>query len=411
MAIPVAILGHGTVGSGVVEVLERKAASIRAKAGVDLYVKRILDIREFPQLPYADRFTKNYDDILSDPDIQVVVEVMGGVSPAFDFVSAALNAGKSVVTSNKELVAAKGAQLLALAREKNLNFLFEASVGGGIPILRPLHQSLSGDDVNEIIGILNGTTNFILTKMIREGMAFEEALALAQSLGYAEANPAADVEGLDACRKICILASLAFETHIYPDSVPTEGISDITLEDVQYAEDEGCVIKLLGQTKRKGDKCLILTGPALVSRESPLAGVEDVFNAILVRGDVTDDVMFYGKGAGKLPTASAVVSDIIDCVIADGSIPTLHWKDGDGSNLLDWKDDLAPRYIRCQGEGLFEKIASVFGEVRLLRRKGKPVGEEAFITLPLSGYQLEEKLEALQSKDVTLLGNLRVLAE
>ena len=406
--IAVAVLGHGVVGSGVVEVLERSRASIGKKAGADLYVKKILDIREFPHLPYAHLFTKNFEEIVYDPEIRVVVEVMGGVTPAFDFVSAALRAGKSVVTSNKELVAAKGAALVALAREHGQNFLFEASVGGGIPIIRPLHQSLAADEIDEIVGILNGTTNFILTKMIRENMGFDAALKMAQELGYAEANPAADVEGIDTCRKICILASLAFGSHVYPDKVPTQGITSVTLEDIQYAEDENCVIKLLGHTRRLNGKCFAVTGPCLVSRESPLAGVDDVFNAILVRGEVTGDVVFYGKGAGKLPTASAVVSDIIDCVTADGPIATLQWSDSDGNNVIDSREDAVPRYLRCRGEGLFAKIGAAFGEVHLLRRPGKPADEEAFTTAPISGYELEEKLAALTAQGVEVLSTMRV---
>ncbi len=406
--IAVAVLGHGVVGSGVVEVLERSRASISKKAGTDLYVKKILDIRDFSHLPYGHLFTKSFDEIVSDPEIRVVVEVMGGISPAFEYVSAALRAGKSVVTSNKELVAAKGAALVQLAREHGQNFLFEASVGGGTPIIRPLHQSLVADEIDEIVGILNGTTNFILTKMIQENMGFDEALKIAQKLGYAEANPAADVEGLDTCRKICILASLAFGSHVYPDTVEMQGITNITLEDIQYAEDENCVIKLLGQTRRIDGKCFVSTGPCLVSKESPLARVDDVFNAILVRGEVTGDVVFYGKGAGKLPTASAVVSDIIDCVTAEGPIATLQWSDSDGSNVIDAREDVCPRYLRCRGKGLLAKIGAAFGEVHILRRPGKPADEEAFTTAPVSGYELEEKLAALASQGVEVLSNLRV---
>ena len=234
--VKIAIMGHGTVGSGVVEVLTTHADSITSRAKQEIDIKYILDLREFPDSPLADRFTKSFDDILNDPEILVVVEVMGGLHPAYDYVKSCLEAGKSVVTSNKELVAAKGAELLKIAQEKNLNFLFEASVGGGIPIIRPMSQCLAANDVVEVAGILNGTTNFILTKMINEDMSFEDALALAQKLGYAERNPAADVEGHDACRKICILASLAYGKHVYPDQVHTEGITNISLADVKYAE-------------------------------------------------------------------------------------------------------------------------------------------------------------------------------
>ena len=311
--VEIAVMGHGVVGSGVVEVLTTHRESIARRAQEEIGIKYILDLRDFPDSPYADKFTKNFEDIVNDPEVRVVVEVMGGLRLAFEYVCRCMEAGKSVVTSNKELVAAKGAELLKIARDHNVNFLFEASVGGGIPIIRPLHQCLAANDVIEIAGILNGTTNFILTKMIRESMSFEDALALAQKLGYAERNPAADVEGHDACRKICILASLAYGKHVYPEQVHTEGITDITLADVEYAENWGGVIKLIGQVKKQtSGKLQIIVCPMFVPAESQLSSVDDVFNGILVRGDATGDVVFYGKGAGKLPTASAVVADVID---------------------------------------------------------------------------------------------------
>ena len=313
--VEIAIMGHGTVGSGVVEVLTRHEATITKRAKEEIRIKYILDLREFPDSPLADRFTKSFDDIIGDSSIRIVVEVMGGLHPAYDYVKRCLEAGKSVVTSNKELVAAKGAELLRIARDQNVNFLFEASVGGGIPIIRPMSQCLAANDVVEVAGILNGTTNFILTKMINEQMPFEDALALAQKLGYAERNPAADIEGQDACRKICILASLAYGKHVYPDQIHTEGITNISLADVQYADAWGGVVKLIGEAN------LLLSGklhsivcPMFIPRDSQLANVDDVFNGIMVRGDATGDVVFYGKGAGKLPTASAVVADVIDCV-------------------------------------------------------------------------------------------------
>ncbi len=246
----IAVMGHGVVGSGVMEVLISHKESIKKRAKEEVHVKHILDLREFPGLPYADRFTKDFSVILNDPEVKIVVEVMGGLEPAFSYVKACLENGKSVVTSNKELVAQKGAELLALAQKNNLNFLFEASVGGGIPIIRPISQCLAANEMTEIAGILNGTTNFILTKMIREHMAFDDALKLAQQLGYAERDPSADVEGVDACRKICILASLAYGTHVYPDRVHTEGITAITKEDVGYADAWGGVIKLIGEVKK-----------------------------------------------------------------------------------------------------------------------------------------------------------------
>jgi len=406
--IAIAVLGHGVVGSGIVEVLERNGESIRRKAGTDIYIKKILDVRAFPGLPYSDKFTESFEDILADEEIRVVVEVMGGLSPAYDYVREALASGKCVVTANKELVAAKGAGLVALARKNNRNFLFEASVGGGIPIIRPLHHSLAANEINEIVGILNGTTNFILTKMIREGMDFAQALALAQKQGYAEKDPSADVDGHDTCRKICILASLAFGSHVYPESVHTEGIRAVTVHDIRYAESANCVVKLLGQARRQGGKCFMLVGPALVSKESSLAGVDDVFNGILVRGDVTGDVVFYGKGAGKLPTASAVISDVIGCIGTGDAISTLHWTDSDGKNVVDWREEPGARYIRCKGKGLSGPVTEIFGAAHMLNRSGMPDNETAFLTPALSVLQLGEKLKRLRAAGAEILGSIRV---
>ena len=346
----IAVLGHGVVGSGVLEVLLSHRESIAKRAKEELNVKYILDIREFPDLPYCDRFTKDFDRILNDDSVKIVVEVMGGLEPAFSYVKACLEHGKSVVTSNKELVAAKGAELLAIAQRNNLNFLFEASVGGGIPIIRPISQCLAANEVSEIAGILNGTTNFILTKMIREHMGFEEALELAQQLGYAERDPAADVEGDDACRKICILASLAFGTHVYPRDVHTEGITHVTLGDVGYAEAWGGVIKLIGEVRTlENGKIQIEVCPMFVSRESQLSSVDDVFNGIMVRGDATGDVVFYGKGAGKLPTASAVVADVIDCVKHFKARKYLFWEDAKPGYVEPYENMVEEVFIRAKG--------------------------------------------------------------
>ena len=265
--VSVAIMGHGVVGSGVAEILLTHKQKLFASLGEEIHIKKVLDLREFPDSPIAERFTKDFEEIINDREIRVVVEVMGGLNPAYDYVKRCLKAGKSVATSNKELVAAHGAELLQIAKEENVNFLFEASVGGGIPIIRPMNQCLVANNVNEVAGILNGTTNFILTKMIEDGMQFEDALKLAQDLGFAERNPAADIEGHDACRKICILASLAYGKHVYPDMVHTEGITDITLEDVKFAEKFGYVIKLIGKVKKlEGGKIDIITAPMLVQR-------------------------------------------------------------------------------------------------------------------------------------------------
>lgn len=410
----IAVLGHGVVGSGVLEVLLTHKDSIAKRAKEEIHVKRILDLREFPQLPYSGLFTKDFQEILDDPEIKIVVEVMGGLEPAFSYTKACLEKGKSVVTSNKELVAQKGAELLALAQKNNLNFLFEASVGGGIPIIRPISQCLAANEVTEIAGILNGTTNFILTKMIREGMAFADALHLAQQLGYAERDPSADVEGVDACRKICILASLAYGTHVYPDSVHTEGITAITKEDVGYASAWGGVIKLIGEAKMlENGRLHILVSPMFISRESQLANVDDVFNGILVRGDATGDVVFYGKGAGKLPTASAVVADVIDCVRhLRSNRKILYWEDAKPDYVEPW--DVTPQdvFVRVTGEGdsdsLFDRAQQVFPKaVRLIRRDEEP-GEAGFTLPQIAEQELREKEPDLEKQGLCLANRVRI---
>ena len=410
--IEIAILGHGVVGSGVVEVLASHKDSILKRAQNEINIKYILDLKEFPDSPFADRFTKNFDDIIQDDDVKIVVEVMGGLHPAFEFVKQCLEKGKSVVTSNKELVASKGAELLKIAKDKNVNFLFEASVGGGIPIIRPLHQCLAANDVIEIAGILNGTTNFILTKMIRDQMSFEDALALAQKLGYAERNPAADIEGDDACRKICILASLAFGKHVYPDQVHTEGITKVTLGDVEYAEAWGGVIKLIGRVKMMDDgRIQIIVCPMLIPRESQLANVDDVFNGILVRGDATGDVVFYGKGAGKLPTASAVVADVIDCAKHMHARKNLFWSDSVDNYVQDYLDDITSMYIRVTSDDVSAAktdAEALFGSVELLVQKNAPKNELAFVTQPMREREIQEKLGALENKGVTIASTIRV---
>ena len=394
--ISIAILGHGVVGSGVAEVLHHNAAGIRVKAGQAIEVRRILDLRTFPDLPYADRFTTDFKDILEDPEIRIVVETMGGLHPAYDYVKACLERGKSVVTSNKELVAAKGDELLAVAREHNLNFLFEASVGGGIPILRPIDQCLAANEVFEVAGILNGTTNFMLTKMIREGMSFEGALALAQKLGYAERNPAADVEGADACRKIAILASLAFGKHVHPEEVYTEGITGITEADVAYAAACGGVIKLIGRVTRTEDGHLFcLVAPMILPREHLLAGVDDVYNGIMVRGDSVGDVVFVGRGAGKLPTASAVVADVIDEVKHLQARKYLFWGPGEPGYVRDHRLAPATMLLRfsCQEDaGALVQIGRAFGDVRMVSVPDAPDNEVAFISPSMPECLLMEKI-------------------
>ncbi len=412
MMIEIAILGHGVVGSGVVEVLATHKDSILKRAQNEIDIKYILDLKEFPDSPFADRFTKNFEDIIQDDDVKIVVEVMGGLHPAFEFVKQCLEKGKSVVTSNKELVASKGAELLKIAKEKNVNFLFEASVGGGIPIIRPIHQCLAANDVIEIAGILNGTTNFILTKMIRDQMSFEDALALAQKLGYAERNPAADIEGDDACRKICILASLAFGKHVYPDQVHTEGITKVTLGDVEYAEAWGGVIKLIGRVKMMDDhRIQIIVCPMLIPRESQLANVDDVFNGIMVRGDATGDVVFYGKGAGKLPTASAVVADVIDCAKHMHARKNLFWSDSVDNYVQDYLDDITAMYIRATTDDIAAaktEAEALFGTVELLVQKNAPKNELAFVTKPMKEREIQDKIGVLESKGVTIASTIRV---
>lgn len=395
----IAVLGYGVVGSGTVEVFYKNKENLEKKAGEPLDIKYILDVRDFPDSPYADKFVKDFNVILNDPEVSVVSEVIGGLKPAYDFVKSALTAGKSVVTSNKELVAAKGAELLAIAKEKNANFFFEASVGGGIPIIKPIHTCLEANEIDEIAGILNGTTNFILTKMIRDGIGFDEALKTAQELGYAERNPTADVEGIDACRKICILASLAFGRHVYPESVHTEGITKITLDDVSYIDSYNAKIKLIGCARRENeDEISIGVFPAVIMDESQLAGVNDVFNAILVRGDATGDVVFYGKGAGKLPTASAVVSDIVSAVKHSDTSRSLTWMDSEQSFVRPFEEFTCANYIRVpvkDSESAKTTVKEIFGDVKYLSTKGSNSGELAFITDVMREKDVQDKCAGL----------------
>ncbi len=410
--VEIAVMGYGVVGSGVVEVLTNHTENIAKRAKERIDIKYILDLREFPESPLADRFTKSFDTILNDPDVKIVVEVMGGLNPSFEYVKRCLEAGKSVVTSNKELVAAKGAELLKIAQKNNLNFLFEASVGGGIPIIRPISQCLAANDVVEIAGILNGTTNFILTKMIREQMTFEDTLALAQKLGYAERNPAADIEGYDACRKICILASLAYGRHVYPEQVHTEGITKISLADVEYAALWGGVVKLIGQVRMmKNGKLQIIVCPMFISRDSQLANVDDVFNGIMVRGDSTGDVVFYGKGAGKLPTASAVVADVIDCVKHFKARKYLFWEDGSKDYVEDYLLDSVAMFVRAGTDGeeaAVKNIHKIFGKVTRLSRKNAQNGEIAFVTDKMQEKEITAKLAELEALGTHILNTIRI---
>ncbi|MBQ8058030.1 MAG: homoserine dehydrogenase [Ruminococcus sp.] len=410
--VSVAIMGHGVVGSGVSEILLTHKQKLFASVGEELYIKHILDLRDFPEHPLADRFTKDFNDIINDIDVDIVVEVMGGLNPAYDFVKQCLLKGKSVVTSNKELVAAKGAELLQIAKDNNTNFLFEASVGGGIPIIRPINQCLVANNVSEIAGILNGTTNFILTKMINEGMDFDEALKLAQDLGYAERNPEADVEGHDACRKICILASLAYGKHIYPDAVHTQGITKITLDDVKYASIWGGVIKLIGKVKQLPDKKVdIVVAPMFIPNKSQLANIDDVFNGIMVRGDCTDDVVFYGKGAGKLPTASAVVADIIDCVKHLKNRKYLFWADSDNSSVIDYKESVTAMYLRTVSDdtaSAYNKAKELFNDIHVLECDTAKEGELAFVCEPMAYGTILDNIDALNNSGIKVESAIRI---
>ncbi len=404
--INVAIMGHGVVGSGVAEILINHADRITAKAQTPVNVKYILDLRDFPGLSYSDKFIKDFNIILNDDSVKVVVEVMGGINPAYDFVKSCLLKGKSVATSNKELVAAKGAELIRLANENNVNFLFEASVGGGIPVLRPMAQCLAANEITEITGILNGTTNFILNKMIVDNMDFDAALALAQQKGFAEKNPAADIEGHDACRKVCILAALGFGKHVYPEQVNTEGITDVTLDDVESADNFGCVVKLIGHAKKlPNGKITATVRPTLVGRDCILSGVNGVFNAIMVRGDQTGDVMFYGKGAGKEATASAVVADVIDCVKHIDARKYLYWEDGSPDYVDNSYDETVRLYVRATSDNFSELEAqyeAIFPGVSCVKNKFR--GEIAFITDSEKESLIKEKISGFKN-----LTSLKVL--
>ena len=408
----IAVIGHGVVGSGTVELFEKNKASIEKKIGRSVEVKRILDLRDFPDSPYAHKFTKNFDDILNDDEIEVVAEVAGGATFAYEYTKKLLEKGKSVVTSNKELVATKGAELLEIAKRNNVSYLFEASVGGGIPIIRPLNKCLAGNSIEQIDGILNGTTNFILTKMIREQMDFASALKMAQELGYAEKDPTADVEGHDACRKICILGSLAFGKHIYPEYVHCSGITKITLDDVEYAENAGYAIKLIGSVKPVGDKVSAMVCPRFVSKTNLMSSVDDVYNAVSVIGDGVEDVLFYGRGAGKFPTASAVVGDIIDALKHKDRRVEINWDDcTDGDYVVPYKSVESAVYVRAKAENadaVRKNISASFTKVIFLERNGRGNDEIAFITPSMAESVIDEKLELL-SDSMTVESRIRVL--
>lgn len=394
----VAVLGYGTVGSGVVEVLEKNRGLIEKRAGECLEVKYILDLREFPGDPYEDKVIHDVNVILGDPEVQIVCETMGGNEPAFTFSKKALEAGKSVCTSNKELVANHGAELIALAKAHRCNYLFEASVGGGIPIIRPLNNALTAERVEEISGILNGTTNYILTKMEKEGTDFSEALKKAQELGYAERNPEADVEGYDACRKIAILSCLMTGKTVDFKEVYTEGITKITPADFSYAAKMNRTIKLLAMSALDGADsgeepgCLAAVAPYLVSKDNPLAGVNDVFNAVFVQSNMLGESMYYGKGAGKLPTASAVVADVVDCAKHAGRHIVCLW-DEEKLHLEDFGRAKSRFFVRAEA-AKEEEITAVFGAVEKISLNEFPA-EFGFVTEVMSEAEFAQKHEAV----------------
>ncbi len=403
-----AVMGHGVVGSGVAEILINHNSLVNQKIKDEISIKYILDLRDFDNLSYSDKFIKDFEIIANDDDVKIVVEVMGGVNPAYDFVKRCLLAGKSVVTSNKELVAAKGAELLKIANENNVNFLFEASVGGGIPILRPMAQCLAANEITEVKGILNGTTNYILNKMIVDNMDFESALLLAQEMGFAEKNPAADIEGHDACRKICILAALAFGKHVYPDQVFTQGITDITLTDVEYADSFDCAIKLIGCAKRLSDENISASvKPMLVSRSHILSDVDGVFNAIMVTGDAVGDVMFYGKGAGKMATASAVVADVIDCAKHLHARKYIEWVDGSPDYVIT-PDEKVRLYVYIQSDNydmLQNQFTTLFSD-NTWHIKNDFKKEIAFITNEDYESTLMEKINSIKCDSIKVMHTL-----
>ena len=390
--INVAILGYGTVGSGVFEVLNTNKESIARRARQELNVKYVLDLRDFPGQPVEKVLVHDYEQIVNDPEVDIVVEVMGGVEPAYTFTKRALQAGKSVCTSNKELVARHGLELLKIAEEKNINYMFEASCGGGIPIIRPLNQSLTADEIDEITGILNGTTNYMLTKMDTAGADYDTVLKEAQDRGYAERHPEADVEGYDACRKIAILTSLAYGMQVDYEDIHTEGITHITETDFKYAKAMNMGIKLLGTSRREEGGLFALVAPMMIAHDHPLYSVNDVFNAILVKGNALGDVMFYGKGAGKLPTASAVVSDVVDEVKHIGTHIMTIWQP-QKLHLVEYTLYKSRFFVRAKN-GTEDKARALFGDIAICHAEGVD-GEYGFVTEPMTVGDFEEKKSQL----------------
>ena len=387
----IAIMGYGTIGSGVAEVIDVNQELLAERAGQPIEIKYILDLRDFPGDKNEDKLIKDYKIIVEDPEVGVVVEAMGGVEPAYTFVKEMLLAGKQVATSNKNLVAEKGSELIAIAREKGINFMFGASVGGGIPIIRPLNTCLTADEIEEITGILNGTTNYMLTRMANEGVSFEDVLKDAQAKGYAEADPTADVEGFDPCRKIAILTSLVCGQQVDYQDIYTEGITKITSEDFAYANQMDCSIKLLASSKSVGDSYRCMVAPFMLPKSHPLCNVNDVFNGVFVHGNMLGDAMFYGSGAGKLPTASAVVADVVDMVKHSDINVFIEWKP-EKKQLIDYKESKNSFFVRTTSSK--DEVASAFGEVTYVEAE-VVAGETAFTTSVMTEADFADKAEKI----------------
>lgn len=412
--IKAALLGLGTVGGGVYKLVQRQKEEMVKKSGANLEITRILvhNMNKQREGVDASLLTDNWKEIVEDPEISIVIEVMGGIEPAKTMILEALCAGKNVVTANKELVAVHGRELLDAAQENQVDFLFEAAVAGGIPIIRPLKQCLAANEIDEVIGIVNGTTNYILTKMFEDGMDFSEALAKATELGYAEADPTADVEGLDAGRKVAILASIAFHSRVVFDDVYTEGITKISAKDVAYAKEFGSVIKLLGVAHNREDGIEVAVYPMMLPKNHPLASVRDSFNAVFVHGDALDDAMFYGRGAGELPTASAVMGDVID-IIRDiqfsctGRISCTCYKNTPVKSSDDVKNKFFVRMQVTNKPGVLARIASMFGEHKVSISKviqkviTDGVAELVIVTEAVKEYHMQDALMHLREMDTT----------
>ena len=399
--IRVAVMGYGTVGSGVVEIIDKNQKEVNEKAGDEVSVKYILDLRDFPGDPHQDLFIKDYKILVDDPEVDIVVEAMGGIEVAYKFTKEALLNGKSVCTSNKAVVAEHGPELLKIAKEHNCTYIFEASVGGGIPIIRPLHTSFTAEKIESITGILNGTTNYMLTKMDEENCDYDEVLKEAQAKGYAEQNPEADVCGYDACRKIAILTSLSCGKTVHYQDIRTEGITNIDKADFEYAKKLNSSIKLLGLSRMENDKCLCIVAPFMVNDKHPLSMVRGVFNAIMVKGNMVGDTLFYGQGAGKLATASAIVADIVDCAVNKGKTIECLWKDEDALLAKD-NEKYFSYFVRVKKDS-FEEISASLPAEKVLDSETDEIG---FVSKKISE---EEFFKIKDNYEASIINYIRIL--